>query len=624
MKTNKYRVLLSEVLPYETPLFFDNIGFYTQMVTGSVSEKDLKELFRSTSYTIPFNYRVQRNARKGSRSLSVIHPVNQLSVVDFYKNYDVLLLQATHNSPFSLRYINAIAKLQYDVSKELIIESERPERELERDNEEQTKAYVSYFTYRSIDRMYKFFNEMPLFRLEQKYAMMRKLDVAGCFYHIYTHSVTWAVTSKEDAKASIGKKSFGNDFDELMQQCNYNETNGIVVGPEVSRIFAELILRRVDLNVLTDLKEKGLIFGNHYEIRRYVDDMMVFANDENILNTIESVVEKELDIYKLDLNKTKTTTQLRPFGTPISCCKQEVINVFDKYVDGIILNDEKSMESPYKVSLKFFRELRLIVSKYGVAYGDVNRMLLSFVSKTMRSINSKDSSDEIKTRRCVCMLDIAFYVFSLDITTTASLRLCRTILLSAEIIEGIKTDECKTEIREKLYREANRILSIYILKNGDENMPLEVINVLLAMKSLDIMAYDLEQLILLLGIKRNDKDYNCSSLNYFAICSLLLLAGNDSEFNELKISLQSDILNRFSEDWENKAELALLFLDLTVCPFLDERFKKKLWKCTHYNDKTRGVKRKLFSSNRWFFDWRMNKTTLDNYLKKKEYRPAYE
>lgn len=625
---NKYRTLLSEVLPYETPLFFDNVGFYAHLVTERIQEEDLKNLFKTDKvYTIPFNYKVQRNARKGSRALSVIHPISQLDVVDFYNNYDLSFLQATNDSPFSLRYINAIAKLYYDASKELIIERSQPEKELDTDNYEQTKEYVSYFTYRSIDRMYKFFNGMPLFRLEQKYSMMRKLDVTGCFYHIYTHSVAWAVMGKDVAKASIGFKTLGNDFDNLMQRCNYNETNGIVVGPEVSRIFAELIFHRIDLNVLTALKEKGLIFGTHYEIRRYVDDMMVFTNDEKTLDRIESVIEKELAFFKLDLNKSKKETITRPFGTPISCCKQDVINLFEEYRDELILNTENPIKSPYKVALAFFRELRLIVSKYNVAYGDVNRMLLTFASKALRSVKAKKEIDEeVKAKQCICLLDIAFFLFSFDITTTASLRLCRVIFIANEIAEQLTSPEYKTEITEKLYKETNRVLSVYLAIDREENMPIEIINVLLALKSLGIVAYDWERLIPLFDIKGTNSGFDFSALNYYTICCLLMLIGNELMYKDLKIALQQDILSRFTPDWQQKAELTLLFLDLNACPYLNKKFKASLWAFAGVTKQnTQYTKVKQYSEcNRWFFDWNLSKNTLDNYLKKKEYRPAYE
>ena len=71
-----------------------------------------------------------------------------------------------------------------------------------------------------------------------------------------------------------------------MQHTNYNETNGIVVGPEISRIFAEIILQAVDLAILRQLKDKGYTLGRDYEIRRYVDDSYVYTNSRKVLDDI--------------------------------------------------------------------------------------------------------------------------------------------------------------------------------------------------------------------------------------------------------------------------------------------------------------------------------------------------
>lgn len=625
---NKFRVLLSETLPYETPLFFDNVGFYSHLVRGTVNEQFFRDFFKicSKDYSIPFNYSVKRNARKGNRALSILHPVSQLNFVDFYERYDLSLLQATSDSPFSLRYISSVAKLYYNESGNLVIDSVVSEETDDIENEEHAKGYVSYFTYRDFDRLYKFFNEMPLFRLEQKYAMMRKLDVASCFYHIYTHSVSWAITGKEVAKKSVGEKILGNEFDELMQKCNYNETNGIVVGPEVSRVFAEIIFHRIDINVFTSLKERGLICGTHYEIRRYVDDMMVFANDEKTLDIIETVIEKELAFFKLDLNKSKRTTQTRPFGTPLSCCKQDVHNLFDTFCSQRIINAMHPMDYPYKVSLAFFQDLRLIVSKYDVSYGDVNRMLLSYVSKTLRSIRDNAECDLEKTRQCICLIDMAFFLFSFDMTTSASLKLCRVIFIANEIAEQMKSPEHKQEIVEKLYKEASRVLSIYLNTDSEGNMPLEVINILLAMKSLGLEVFDESILTTLFGIKSKEGVLDFTELNYFKICSLLLLMADNKSFANLRNQLLKYVSTLFVGDWRNKTELALLFLDMQACPYLDKKTKMDIWDKSGFSRTgTQYKKVKQCSEvNRWFFDWDMKKKTLDYYLRKKEYRPAYE
>ena len=43
-----------------------------------------------------------------------------------------------------------------------------------------------------------------------------------------------------------------------MQRSNYNETNGIIIGWEISRIFSEVILQEIDRKVISLLEEKNL------------------------------------------------------------------------------------------------------------------------------------------------------------------------------------------------------------------------------------------------------------------------------------------------------------------------------------------------------------------------------
>ena len=160
------------------------------------------------------------------------------------------------------------------------------EQVIELDNNEIEKRYRSYFSYKKYDLAYKFFESADNLRLEQKFSHMMTLDITGCFYHIYTHTIAWAVKGKEVAKDSINADTFEKNFDQLMQHTNYNETNGIVVGPEISRIFAEIILQAVDLAILRQLKDKGYTLGRDYEIRRYVDDSYVYTNSRKVLDDI--------------------------------------------------------------------------------------------------------------------------------------------------------------------------------------------------------------------------------------------------------------------------------------------------------------------------------------------------
>ncbi len=91
-KEDKYRVLLTELLPYEVPIIFSNDGFY-QLVANqrfSVFFDRVKALSNASSdtkgrkYGIPLNYVVRKTAQGDTRLLSIIHPVNQIDFVDFY------------------------------------------------------------------------------------------------------------------------------------------------------------------------------------------------------------------------------------------------------------------------------------------------------------------------------------------------------------------------------------------------------------------------------------------------------------------------------------------------------------------------------------------------------------
>ena len=197
---NIYRVLLTEVLPYELPLMLDNEFFYLNM-----QDKELNDIFCETfqgrlrGWTIPFDYFVRKYGGDKSRKLSLMHPYTQLQCVNFYSKYDYYMLSLCSHSPFSIRYIADRAKC---VFKEEEIETEdvqNGQNRVEIIDDGIEKRYRSYFIYKRYDMVYKFFTSGDYLRLEQKYTHLMKMDIASCFYHIYTHTITWAVKGKEQA-----------------------------------------------------------------------------------------------------------------------------------------------------------------------------------------------------------------------------------------------------------------------------------------------------------------------------------------------------------------------------------------------------------------------------------------
>src|ERR1700683_1249010 len=89
-------------------------------------------------------------------------------------------------------------------------------------------------------------------QLYSAYPFILKADISRFFYTAYTHSIPWAVIGKEKAKDWLAHNRkrlnahWSTDFDSALQACQSRETFGIPVGPDTSRIIAEVLLAGVE------------------------------------------------------------------------------------------------------------------------------------------------------------------------------------------------------------------------------------------------------------------------------------------------------------------------------------------------------------------------------------------
>ena len=152
--------------------------------------------------------------------------------------------------------------------------------------------------------------------MKKKFQKLIKFDIQSCFDSIYTHSIAWALNGGKDTykeNFTSNEKTMGYLWDKVMQRMNYNETNGIVIGPEFSRIFAEVILQQIDNNVLSKLASKKYYNNVDYQCFRYVDDYFFFYNAEDIKDEALTLFTNELKTYKLTISNEKTLFFERPF-----------------------------------------------------------------------------------------------------------------------------------------------------------------------------------------------------------------------------------------------------------------------------------------------------------------------
>lgn len=348
------RALTSEILPYEVPIPFDVTRMYkflrrlkfrwTDEHVFSVQESRLGEAerrwlglifdplklgpgavsegrreFRLSSsdsrcdLRYPFKFRSRRNNGK-SRILSVPHPHSMLQMASFIHENRDSILYFTNRSEFSIRHPHRVARIQ--ARPESVFDGFRDSESFGIEQSDLEYSYVSsYFSYRRYNNINRFYSSPEFQACERKFPHLMRADVAKCFDSVYTHTLSWVTNgmyaSKHSRKETEG--TFGAKFDRLMQYLNYAETSGIIIGPELSRVFAEIILQEVDVRVQRVMESEGLERGVHYEMMRYVDDYFIFLADPNKGHRVEEYLSSELSWFKLHLNEQKQ----RHFDTPL-------------------------------------------------------------------------------------------------------------------------------------------------------------------------------------------------------------------------------------------------------------------------------------------------------------------
>lgn len=337
-----YRSLLTDTLPYEVPVIFSNDRFHANLSappTGGVEAVLARLLERKSNYTVPYNYSIAKDPKRRT-TLSIVHPLTQRAMAEFYELHGGGMLSHCARGRFSLRKPVSLAS---PFAKEIVDDDERAKSgipQLLADAGEADMAHMSsYFAYGKYNLLGKFIASREYIRLETRYALMRQVDVSKCFYNIYTHSVTWAVKSKPYAKEQKDTYSFEAAFDKLMQRCNYNETNGIVVGPEFSRIFAEIILQDIDECVEADLRGGGLRAGLEYDIRRYVDDYFLFSGDPVTLDRVESCLRQDFltsGVVREAFDKMVSAPKMTYFTyITLAFCMRKAVGEFQSGLDAI-------------------------------------------------------------------------------------------------------------------------------------------------------------------------------------------------------------------------------------------------------------------------------------------------
>lgn len=659
IKYKKERVILSDVLPFEVPITFSNRHLYDYLLSCKITvegekiaigkndtqtnQEIVKLLFGIKSDksfvdgkvnfkeeerdAIPFGYKIVHK-ENDFRELIIIHPKNQLAVIDFYDTYRDLILYYSNKSQFSIRRPNRIAKYTYFKDRLHIEKLAEANDEFVEQNDLEYENLKTFFVYKKYSNIHKFYESYQYHRCEKKFNYLFKFDISKCFDSIYTHSISWALLDKEIVKKYLAdsKQTFGNRFDTLMQKLNYNETNGIVIGPEFSRIFAELILQEIDVRAQQELKLAGFHYKKDYEIFRYVDDYFVFYNDEKAKDKILSTFRLRLRDFKLSLNDSKNIQYKKPIITEITIAKQKIndlLNTIAYKIEDIEDGIEEDSATPIKRkkgkihidSNSLITKFKTIIFEARIDYKDILNYSFSIIERKSNALvkNYFEIIDEKNTEKYFInalleLLDFVFFLYSVSPRVNTTIKLCRILRIVTATL-NLK-DEFNIDFKHLVFKKTYDNIVFTLHKNKTvKHTQVETLYLLIALGELG-NKYWLTEDMLASYLRVESKDtgfYSDTELNYFSLVVSLFYMKDKARYTKLRDFIFTKLIEKFEAvDYSyriKKAELILLLFDILAYPFVNKDMEKRKL-LNLYNITDTALQTNILKARKnWFTNW---------------------
>lgn len=143
--------------------------------------------------------------------------------------------------------------------------------------------------------------------LSLEFPYMGKTDISDCYGAIYTHSISWALHGKVQAKnGGRGSSLLGDYIDSEIQNMHSRQTVGIPQGSVLSDLIAEMVLGYADLLLSRELENAPALVDCKYKILRYRDDYRIFASSREGVHSILLALMKVLSGLNFQLGAAKT------------------------------------------------------------------------------------------------------------------------------------------------------------------------------------------------------------------------------------------------------------------------------------------------------------------------------
>lgn len=479
LERNKLDYILTDLLPVEISELFSFSQLYAFLLAKDrqktletliheiqqVKAKSCSLMFKEGWSTKPLKYRILKG-NDTMREMSVIQPFSALNLYIFIECYqkEILSYFEKHHE-FSIRYHKKNTDLYYKSKSGKVTQYFQDQSSrVGRGVIQQAANYFRIVPFESINS----FADSRIWRMcNFKYKYYAKLDYKACFDSIYTHAFTWIIERNVvDAKAASNSHLFVT-IDRILQNINGRSSNGIVVGPEFSRMMAEILLQHIDSEMCLSLEKDGICYNVDYVAFRYVDDIFLFANQSQILDQILAKYKTIAERYLLRLNELKlvkgTTPCLPKEWLGKTRQLSDIIGNFffqGKKVDYEKLPEEERflVKTDYISVDRIKDEIAVLVKQHS----DDARTIVSFLLSTLlNNISKKKNGYSLfgkqQLGKALLLLDMALYIYAFYPSFDQTRKIISIIAyMNSEV--DFKTDE---KAHEKMGRVINRYAFVF-------------------------------------------------------------------------------------------------------------------------------------------------------------------
>ena len=129
-------------------------------------------------------------------------------------------------------------------------------------------------------------------------------DIRAFFHSIYTHAIPWAIYGKDWAKQNRQISHYGNLLDLYCRNAQDGQTIGLPVGPDTSRLIAEVVASGIDsaLEQIVQIEDQ--------DASRYIDDYTIAVASGQSGDSVIAAVRQAAANFELELNNDKSEVYL--------------------------------------------------------------------------------------------------------------------------------------------------------------------------------------------------------------------------------------------------------------------------------------------------------------------------